>query len=259
MRYLRIRHGGIDYWASVVDEATGRLLTGAPYAGGEETDRLVPLKPQSLLAPVTPSKILCVGRNYRDHARELGNEVPEEPLLFFKPPSALLPPGGDVELPPASARVEHEAELGVVVGARLRDVSEAEARSGIFALTCVNDVTARDLQKKDVQFTRGKGFDTFCPVGPFLTSGLRPDDLSIRLTLGGEVRQEGRTSQMIWSVPALLAYASRIMTLEPGDLVCTGTPAGVGPITAGDRVEIEIEGLGTLVHGAIPRPDASTS
>jgi 2-keto-4-pentenoate hydratase/2-oxohepta-3-ene-1,7-dioic acid hydratase in catechol pathway len=253
MRYLRIRHGGIDYWASVLDERTGRLQTAAPYAGGEQTDRLVPLKPASLLPPVTPTKILCVGRNYRAHAEELGNEVPKEPLLFFKPPSALLPPGGTVELPAASERVEHEAELGVVIGRRLRDASEREAREAIFGLTCVDDVTARDLQKKDVQFTRGKGFDTFCPVGPFLTTDIDPDDLSISLLVNGERRQEGRTSQMIWNVPALLSYASAIMTLEPGDLVCTGTPAGVGPIQAGDEVVIEIEGLGTLRHGAKAR------
>jgi len=259
MRYLRIRHGGIDYWASEVDEATGRLLTAAPYDGGEDTDRLVPLKRNAWLSPVTPTKILCVGRNYRAHAEELGNEVPKEPLLFFKPPSALLPPFGTVELPPASERVEHEAELGVVIGARLRDASEAEARSAIFGLTCVDDVTARDLQRKDVQFTRGKGFDTFCPVGPFLTTGVVPDDLAITLKVDGEVRQEGRTSQMIWGVPALLSYASRIMTLEPGDLLCTGTPAGTGPLVDGSHVEITIEGLGTLVHHAGPRPAPSGS
>ncbi len=253
MRYLRIRHGGIDYWASVVDEATGRLYTAAPYAGGAETDRLVPLKPASLLPPVTPTKILCVGRNYRAHAAELGNEVPKEPLLFFKPPSALLPPGGTVELPSASERVEHEAELGVVIGKRLRDASEDEARAGIFALTCVNDVTARDLQKKDVQFTRGKGFDTFCPVGPTLTVGLDPDDLAISLSVDGERRQEGRTSQMVFSVPTLLAYASAIMTLEPGDLICTGTPQGVGPLAPGNEVQIEIEGLEPLRHGVQAR------
>ncbi len=258
MRYLRIRHGGIDYWASVVDEATARLYTAAPYAGGEQTDRLVPLKAGSLLPPVTPTKILCVGRNYRAHAEELGNEVPKEPLLFFKPPSALLAPGGAVELPAASERVEHEAELGVVIGERLRDATPDAARRAIFGLTAVDDVTARDLQKKDVQFTRGKGFDTFCPVGPFVNTEGQPDDLAVTLSVNGEKRQDGRTSQMIWDVPALLAYASAIMTLEPGDLVCTGTPAGVGPVRPGDEVLIEIEGLDPLRHTAKPRPTSGS-
>ncbi|MBW2461340.1 MAG: fumarylacetoacetate hydrolase family protein [Deltaproteobacteria bacterium] len=253
MRYVRLSHAGVDHWARLVDDETAMLLTGAPYDGGLETSRLVRLEEASLLAPVTPSKILCVGRNYRAHAEELGNEVPKEPLLFFKPPSALLGPGGAVELPTQSQRVEHEAELGVVVGQRLRDASEGEARAAIFGLTCVNDVTARDLQRRDVQFTRGKGFDTFCPVGPWVTTGVSPDDLAVSLRVDGEVRQEGRTSMMLWDVGALLAYASAVMTLEPGDLVCTGTPAGVGPLHPGDRVAITIDAVGTLEHGVIAR------
>lgn len=255
MRVLRIRHGGLEYWARLVDEATARLWTGAPWAGGSETDRLVPLKPGSLLAPVVPSKIVCVGRNYREHAKELGHEVPAEPLLFLKPPSAILDPSGTVELPPESQRVEHEGELAIVIGRAMRRVHAADALSHVFGITCADDVTARDLQKKDVQFTRGKGFDTFCPVGPWIET--EPGELStleLRTRVGGELRQHGRVSDMIWPVPELLAYVSGVMTLLPGDLLLTGTPAGVGPLAPGDRVEIEIERVGILAHGVAARP-----
>lgn len=262
MRYLRLKHRGHASWARLIDDETARLLTAAPYDGGEDSkdaEDSVRLDEATLLVPVTPSKILCVGRNYRAHAEELGNEVPKEPLLFFKPPSALLPAGGLVELPPQSERVEHEAELGVVIGRRLRDATADEARAAIFGLTCVNDVTARDLQKKDVQFTRGKGFDTFCPVGPWVTTDIAPDDLAVKLEVNGDIRQDGRTSMMIWDVSALLAYASSIMTLEAGDLLCTGTPAGVGPLRPGDRVAVSIEGVGTLEHGVTARKAPSES
>jgi 2-keto-4-pentenoate hydratase/2-oxohepta-3-ene-1,7-dioic acid hydratase in catechol pathway len=256
VRILRIRHGGLDYWARQLDEATARLWTAAPWAGGDETDRLVPIKPGSLLPAVLPTKIVCVGRNYREHARELGNEVPAEPLLFFKPPSALLSHGGTVLLPPESQRVEHEGELGIVIGARLRRATEEAAARAIAGLVCADDVTARDLQKKDVQFTRGKGFDTFCPVGPWIETDVPGDlaSLELRTRVNGEVRQHGRVADMIWPVPALLGYVSRVMTLEPGDLVLTGTPAGVGPLAPGDRVEVDIAGVGTLAHGVAVEP-----
>jgi 2-keto-4-pentenoate hydratase/2-oxohepta-3-ene-1,7-dioic acid hydratase in catechol pathway len=250
MRLLRIRHGGIDYWAREMDEATARLWTAAPWSGGTETDRLVPIKPGSLLAPVEPTKIVCVGRNYREHAKELGNEVPSEPLLFLKPPSSLLPPGGVVALPPESRRVDHEGELAVVIGARLRRVDAAAAARAIGGLTCADDVTARDLQKRDVQFTRGKGFDGFCPVGPCIET--EPPDLAtleITTRVNGETRQHGRIADMIFPIPELISYISQVMTLLPGDLLLTGTPAGVGPLAAGDRVEIEVAGVGTLAHG----------
>jgi len=252
MRVLRIRHGGLDHWARWVDEATARLWTAAPWAGGTETDRLVPLLPGALLAPVVPTKIVCVGRNYREHAKELGHEVPPEPLLFLKPPSALHAPNRDVELPPESTRVEHEGELAVVIGRAMRRVAAEEALDHVAGITCANDVTARDLQRKDVQFTRGKGFDTFCPCGPWIET--EPGDLTtlgLRTRVGGETRQQGRIADMIWPVPELLAYISRVMTLEPGDLVLTGTPAGVGPLTPGDRVEIEIDRVGVLTHGVV--------
>jgi 2-keto-4-pentenoate hydratase/2-oxohepta-3-ene-1,7-dioic acid hydratase in catechol pathway len=253
MRILRLRHGGLDYFARQVDESTARLWTNAPWHGGAETDRLVPLRAEALLAPVTPTKIVCVGRNYRAHAAELGNEVPAEPLLFLKPPSALVGPGAAIELPPQSQRVEHEGELGVVVARRLRGCDAAGARAAIAGLTCANDVTARDLQRKDVQFTRGKGFDTFCPVGPWVETELDPSDLAIRVRVGPAdasaplaTRQDGRTRDMVFDVGTLIAAIAAVMTLEPGDLVLTGTPEGVGPLRDGDLVEVEIEGVGAL-------------
>ncbi|MGE0352949.1 MAG: fumarylacetoacetate hydrolase family protein [Gemmatimonadales bacterium] len=195
---------------------------------------------------VSPSKIVCVGRNYAEHARELGNAVPQAPLLFFKPPSAIIGPGESIRLPQASQRVEHEAEIGVLVGRELRQATEAEAEAGIGGFVCVNDVTARDLQKTDGQWARAKGFDTFCPVGPKVVKGLDWRTLEVIGRVNGEERQRGTTSQMIFSIPALLAYISGIMTLVPGDLIATGTPAGVGPLKSGDVVEVEIPGIGVL-------------
>ncbi|HEU4699468.1 MAG TPA: fumarylacetoacetate hydrolase family protein [Gemmatimonadales bacterium] len=193
-----------------------------------------------------PSKIVCVGRNYAAHAKELGNEVPERPLLFFKPPSSLIGPNEAIVLPPASERVEHEAEIGIVLGKRLRHADEAEAERGIGGIVCLNDVTARDLQKTDGQWARAKGFDTFCPVGPRVAMGLDWRELEVIGRVNGEERQRGRTSEMHFPIPMLLSYISGIMTLEPGDLVATGTPAGVGPLRDGDVVEVEIPGVGVL-------------
>ena len=192
---------------------------------------------------LSPSKIVCVGRNYAAHAKELGNEVPKQPLLFLKPPSSLVRTGESIRLPTVSDRVEYEGEIGVVIGRRLRAASTEEARAGIAHLCAANDVTARDLQKSDVQFTRAKGFDTFCPVGEL---GPVPDDLArlrIRTLVNGEVRQDGRASDMVFDIPALLCYISGVMTLEPGDLVLTGTPEGVGTLAPGDVVEVEIAGV----------------
>ena len=200
-----------------------------------------------LLPPVTPSKIVCVGRNYREHAAELGNPMPAEPLLFLKAPSAIVGDGDAIELPEVSERVEHEGELGLVIGRRCRRLpADEDPLSYVLGYTCLNDVTARDLQRRDVQFTRGKSFDTFCPVGPFVVTGLDPSDLSVETRVNGEVRQSGRTSAMAFPVPFLLRYISHAMTLEPGDLIATGTPAGVGPLRDGDTVEVEVEGVGVL-------------
>jgi 2-keto-4-pentenoate hydratase/2-oxohepta-3-ene-1,7-dioic acid hydratase in catechol pathway len=196
-----------------------------------------------------PGKIVCVGRNYVAHARELGNEVPERPLLFLKPPSALIGDGETIVLPSASAQVEHEGEIGVVIGRVLRKADAAAARAAVGGITCVNDVTARDLQKTDGQWTRAKGFDTFCPAGPVVWAPPPDFDLRmLRLTcrVNGAVRQAGAAVEMAFDIPALLSYISGVMTLEPGDLVATGTPAGVGPLRAGDVVEVEIPGVGVL-------------
>lgn len=202
----------------------------------------------TLLPPVTPSKIVCVGRNYADHAKELGNEAPAEPILFLKPSSALLAPGGTIVRPAASQLVHHEAELAIVVGREAKGVKADAWRDYVRGFTCANDVTARDLQRKDVQFTRGKGFDTFCPLGPCLETELDPADLRVVARVNGEVRQDGRTSQMIFSCAVLFEFITAIMTLVPGDVILTGTPAGVGTLESGDRVEVEIEGIGVLAN-----------
>lgn len=193
-----------------------------------------------------PSKIVCVGRNYVDHAREMGNEVPKAPLLFLKPPSAVIGDGDPIVLPPASRQVEHEAEIGVVVGRRLRRASAAEAERAIRGFVCLNDVTARDLQKSDGQWSRAKGFDSFCPVGPRVAGGLDWRGLEVVGRVNGVERQRGTAGQMVFPIPELLAYISHVMTLEPGDIVATGTPAGVGPLRPGDVVEVEIPGVGVL-------------
>lgn len=198
-----------------------------------------------------PSKIVCVGRNYVDHAKELGNEVPKAPLLFFKPASALIPPGAAIVLPGASQQVEYEAEIGIVVGQVLRNADSAAAEAGIGGVICANDVTARDLQKSDGQWARAKGFDTFCPVGPRVANGLDWRTLTIIGRVNGVEKQRGTSSQMVFPIPVLLSYISRIMTLEPGDLVLTGTPAGVGPLKPGDVVEVEIPGVGILSNPVV--------
>lgn len=198
------------------------------------------------MIPVTPTKIVCIGRNYLAHARELGNELPPEPLIFLKPPSALLAPGQPIVLPPQSRQVEYEGEIGVVVLARLQGVSVAQAERARLGFVCVNDVTARDLQKSDGQWSRAKGFDTFCPVGPAVVEGLDWRTLEVRTRVNGEERQHGRTADMAYSIPVILSYISSVMTLEPGDLIPTGTPAGVGRLSPGDVVEVEVPGIGIL-------------
>jgi 2-keto-4-pentenoate hydratase/2-oxohepta-3-ene-1,7-dioic acid hydratase in catechol pathway len=207
-----------------------------------------------MLAPVAPSKIVCVGRNYAAHAAELGNDVPKEPLIFLKPPSSIVGPGEPIVLTKYSNRVEHEGELGLVVGQRAAHLSDSDdALSYLCGYTCVNDVTARDLQKADVQFTRAKSFDTFCPVGPHIETELNPGDVLVECRVNGVVRQSARTSLVIFSPAFVVRWISRMMTLEPGDLIATGTPAGVGPLVAGDKAEVSVEGIGVLsnpVHAA---------
>jgi 2-keto-4-pentenoate hydratase/2-oxohepta-3-ene-1,7-dioic acid hydratase in catechol pathway len=196
--------------------------------------------------PVRPSKIVCVGRNYSAHAKELGNEVPPVPMLFLKPPSALIGPGDPIVIPPTSRQVEYEAEIGVVIGSRLRGAGEAEAERGIGGYVCLNDVTCRDLQKTDGQWGRAKGYDSFCPVGPLVATGLDWRTLEVIGRVNGQERQRAPATDMHFQIPFLVSFISGIMTLEPGDLIATGTPAGVGPLREGDVVEVEIPGVGTL-------------
>ncbi len=225
------------------------LASATPFAEPDDlrTAGELPLEEVELLAPVQPSKIVCVGRNYRDHAAELGNPMPEEPLLFLKAPSTVIGDGEVIELPELSQRVEHEGELAVVIGRRCRRLPpDQDPLSYVLGYTCLNDVTARDLQRKEVQFTRGKSFDTFCPVGPYIVTGLDPSDLKVETRVNGQVRQSGRTSAMAFPVHEIIRYISHAMTLEPGDLIATGTPAGVGPLLDGDVCEVEVEGVGVL-------------
>jgi 2-keto-4-pentenoate hydratase/2-oxohepta-3-ene-1,7-dioic acid hydratase in catechol pathway len=200
---------------------------------------------------VKPRKIVCVGRNYAEHAAELGNEVPPEPLIFLKPSTTLIGPGDAIVYPEISKSVHHEGELAVVIGKRGRNLSEANALDIVFGYTLANDVTARDLQKSDSQWTRGKGFDTFCPVGPWIDTTFNPAGRAVRCLVNDQVRQNGNTDLMIYSLSRVLTFVSRFMTLEPGDLLLTGTPAGVGPMQPGDTVTVEIEGLGTLSNPII--------
>jgi 2-keto-4-pentenoate hydratase/2-oxohepta-3-ene-1,7-dioic acid hydratase in catechol pathway len=235
---------GVVQDESVLPLAEGETIESFP---SPRTGKPLPLSEVSILAPVAPSKIVCVGRNYRGHAAELGNKMPDEPLLFLKAPSAVIADGDCIELPPQSKQVEHEGELGVVIGRRARNLSRSEdPLDYVLGYTCVNDVTARDLQRKDVQFTRAKSFDTFCPVGPFIVAGLDATDLVVITRVNGTIKQNGRTADMAFSVPFLIRYIAGIMTLYPGDLIATGTPAGVSPMNDGDTVEVEVEKIGIL-------------
>jgi 2-keto-4-pentenoate hydratase/2-oxohepta-3-ene-1,7-dioic acid hydratase in catechol pathway len=217
--------------------------------------------PHHVLAPVVPSKIVCVGLNYKDHAAEQGKPLPVEPLIFLKPSTAVVDPGGCIELPAGVGRVDHEAEMAVVIGTRATRVAERDALAHVLGVTCMNDVTARDLQKKDGRYTRAKGFDTFAPLGPCIALDLATDDLRVTGTVNGVARQDSRTRELIFPVAQLIAYISRIMTLLPGDVVSTGTPSGVGPLAAGDEVAVTVEGVGTLrcTVAAGTTPDAGAA
>lgn len=235
---------GTGLWeGDTVSEISGDIFgpfekTGKFYA----SDRI------TFLAPCQPSKVVCVGLNYKDHAEESSAELPEEPLLFLKPPSAVIDPEAGILLPANSRRVDFEAELAVVIGKRAKGVSREESLEYVLGYTGLNDVSARDFQMKDGQWTRAKGHDTFCPLGPAIATGLDPSDLGVQAWLNGELKQDSRTSFLIFKVPHLIEYISRIMTLEPGDVIATGTPSGVGQLTAGDKIEIRIEGVGSLVN-----------
>jgi len=250
MRICRLEHAGAPRWGIIKDERID-LLRGDPFTEWTVTGEFVPLAGARLLPPATPSKILAVGQNYRAHAAEMGKGIPDEPLLFLKPPSALLAPGAPIVRPAGYERVDYEGELCLVIGRRTRKVAREHALAHLLGYTILNDVTVRDLQKKDVQFTRAKGFDTFAPLGPWIETDLDPGALRIQTRVNGELKQDGATDDLIFPVPDLVAFASRVMTLEPGDLFTTGTPKGVGQIRPGDVVEITIDGIGTLSNPVV--------
>ncbi|HET6770173.1 MAG TPA: fumarylacetoacetate hydrolase family protein [Actinomycetota bacterium] len=248
MRLARFRSGDRISTGTVGDDDVSPLR-GTFFEDPIPIGETLPLTEVRLLAPIIPSKVICIGRNYVEHAEELGSEIPAEPLMFMKPSTAVVGPEDLIRLPPESERVDHEGELAVVIGRPCRRVSEEEAPAFILGYTCGNDVTARDLQKKDGQWTRAKGFDSFCPLGPWVETDLDLSDLEISTKVNGEVRQRGQTSDMIFPPALLVAYVSRVMTLLPGDVILTGTPSGVGPLSQGDRVEVEVEGIGVLANG----------
>jgi 2-keto-4-pentenoate hydratase/2-oxohepta-3-ene-1,7-dioic acid hydratase in catechol pathway len=264
MKYCRFALNGHAQYGLVEavagHEVITRVLLAPPEQGGGAIAVLpskrmdhIPLAEASLLVPVRPSKIVCVGRNYREHAAELGHQVPTEPLLFFKPPSSLLGPAHSIRRPGLSRRVDHEGELGVIIGKTCyRLDADEDVRPCILGYTCVNDVTARDLQNKDGQWTRAKGFDTFCPVGPVVADDIDPwPGVRVETRVNGEIRQRGNTRDFIFTVDAVLRHISQVMTLLPGDLIATGTPQGVGPLLSGDVVEVTAEGVGTLRNPVI--------
>lgn len=246
MRIIRFKkNGGAPKYGWIRDDKVGEIQ-GDMFGEYRRREAKTPLAEVKLVVPCQPSKIICVGRNYVDHAKELGNEVPKVPLIFLKPPSAIISNGEDILLPPQSAQVEHEAELVIVIGRRGRNITPENARQHIFGYTVGNDVTARDLQRTDDQWTRAKGFDTFCSFGPWIDTEFDPSDAVVTCRVNGQMRQMASTRDMVFNVATLIAFISSVMTLEPGDLVFTGTPAGVGELNDGDVVVVEIEGLGRL-------------
>jgi 2-keto-4-pentenoate hydratase/2-oxohepta-3-ene-1,7-dioic acid hydratase in catechol pathway len=241
-------------------------IDGHPFGSLSFTGQRYPRADVRLLSPILPSKVVCVGKNYADHVKEMNTgDAPKEPLIFLKPSTSVIGPDDAIRIPPGSTNVHHEAELAVVIGARgARNVTPEQAMASVFGYTIGNDVTERDMQKSDGQWTRAKGFDSFCPLGPWIETdlgalGLDVDDLEITCTVDGELRQKGRTSQLLFGIPTLISYMSRVMTLLPGDVVLTGTPAGVGPIAAGQRVEVTVEGLGTLGNPVADAAPISTA
>ena len=232
-----------------------RVFEGDPFAGSlTPTDHLVSSEVIHFLPPVQPSKVVCIGSNYRKHCEEMGRAVPSVPKLFLKPPSALTAHGGDIALPPDVGRVDFEGELAVVIGRRASRISESEVAAHVLGYTILNDVTAREIQRSDVQFTRAKGFDTFCPVGPWIETELAdPQNVQIVTRINGDIRQNESTADQVFGINRLVSFISDVMTLEPGDIVSTGTPSGVGPLSASDVVSVSIEGIGTLENRVVDR------
>ena len=257
MRIVRYKPGSGKniLWGWVTEDKIGSL-DGDPFGAFRRKKTYISLDRVELFPPVEPGKIICVGRNYVAHAEEHDAQVPEIPLIFLKPPSSVIAHGGTIMLPPQSERVEHEAELAVVIGLGGRWIKRADASKHVLGYTIANDVTARDLQRADGQWTRGKGFDTFCPIGPWIETELDPSDLILKCSVNEQLRQLGSTRDMVFPVPTLIAFISSFMTLNPGDVILTGTPSGVGPLAEGDEVEVEIEGIGTL-HNRVKRDERS--
>jgi 2-keto-4-pentenoate hydratase/2-oxohepta-3-ene-1,7-dioic acid hydratase in catechol pathway len=239
---------GVDANGTPGPDTTVIPVAGHPFGPLEASGPPVPFAEVRLLAPVLPSKIVAVGKNYAAHAAEMGGEVPSEPMIFLKPSTSVIGPGDRIDLPEQSEQVEHEAELAIVIGRLCREVPLRRVPEVVLGYTCANDVTARDLQRTDGQWGRAKGFDTFCPLGPWIVTDLDPADLAISCRVGDDVRQDSRTSQLVRSVPELVSWISNVMTLLPGDVILTGTPAGVGPLADGDRVSVSIENIGTLTN-----------
>jgi 2-keto-4-pentenoate hydratase/2-oxohepta-3-ene-1,7-dioic acid hydratase in catechol pathway len=248
MKIVRVRgEEGISYGAVEPDGI--RLYEGSPLVAWEPTELVMPFDRVQLLAPVFPTKVVGVGKNYADHAAETASELPDEPVIFLKPATAIIGPGAPVVLPGDSVEVHHEAELAVVIGSVAKSVEAEDAAKVILGYTAGNDVTARDLQKKDGQWTRAKGFDTFCPLGPAVETEFDPlEGLGVVCRVNGDVRQAGSTADLVFGVAELVAFITRVMTLLPGDVILTGTPAGVGPVRPGDRMEVEVEGIGVLAN-----------
>ncbi|MFC4000589.1 fumarylacetoacetate hydrolase family protein [Prauserella oleivorans] len=251
MRLARIAHPeGVAFVSVEGDgaDATVAEIADHPFGTPNFTGRRWPLADVRLLAPILPTKIIAVGRNYADHAQEMGNEVPAEPMIFLKPSTTVIGPNAAIRLPKASSRVDFEGELAVVIGQPVKNVPASRAAQAVLGYTIANDVSARDLQKSDGQWGRAKGFDTFCPLGPWIETQVDPSDLALRSEVDGQVKQDARTSALVHKIPDLIEFISSVMTLLPGDTILTGTPAGVGPITDGQQVSITIEGIGTLTN-----------
>lgn len=253
MKIVRFKTG-TDIAYGLAEAAGVTVYLGSPFVAWEPTETMVPWEAVQLLSPVIPTKVVCVGRNYVEHAEELGSDVPEEPVIFLKPATAVIGPDAPVIYPPSSSNVHHEAELAAVVGRVARNVAAEDAGRYIFGYTAANDVTARDLQQKDGQWTRAKGFDSFCPLGPVIETELDPlERLAVICRVNGDVRQAGFTSDMVFGVAEIFEFVTRVMTLLPGDVLLTGTPSGVGPVVPGDLMEVEIDGVGVLANRVVSR------
>ena len=256
MRIARIAHSEGFAYAALGDadgQEVALEIAEQPFVKPTFSGRRWPLADVRLLAPVLPTKVVCIGKNYADHAREMGGEPPADPVMFIKPSTSVIGPNAPIRLPADSSRVDYEGELAVVIGQPCKDVPAEKALSVVLGYTVGNDVTARDQQKADGQWTRGKGHDTFCPLGPWVETQLEPGDLAIRTELGGEVKQDSRTSLLLHDIPKLIEWITRVMTLLPGDVILTGTPAGVGPMTDGQSVSVTVEGIGTLTNPVVAK------